>query len=150
LSDAGVMSARRWLDNWRAVASAGAMHVDLPRSRAERTSSLTAVRALDCGAPVVLSASAPHASARCRAFASAAGVELERQYLAFPTAAAPAYLVEDVPAPVRLFVANVLISPPRTRFSLPMELALGLLRTLKAWRLVRLLAPGRVVIGRRT
>ena len=102
------------------------------------------------GTRVVLSASAPGAAARCRAFASAAGIELEREYLAFPTAAAPAYLVEDTPAPVRLFVTNVLMAPPSTRFALPMEIGLGLLRRLKSWHLVRALAPGRVVVGRRT
>lgn len=125
------------------------MRFELPRSGGERRASLAAARGLAAGTPVVLSAPAPGAAARCRAFATAAGIELEREYLAFPTAAAPAYLVEDVPAPVRLFVTNVLTAPPRTRFALPMEIGLGLLRRLKSWRLVRMLAPGRVVVGRR-
>ena len=86
---------------------------------------------------------------RCKAFASAAGLELEREYLAFPTAAAPAYLVEDARASVRLFTSNVLAAPPRTRLSLPIELGVALLRAAKSWRLVRTLAPGRVVVGRR-
>lgn len=145
-----MISAHRWRDNWRSVAGGGAVHVELPRSRAGRGASAAAVRELGAGTPVVLSASAPGAAGRCRAFASAAGIAVERDYLAFPTAAAPAYLVEDAPAPVLRFVANVLMAPPRTRFALPMEVGLGLLRRLKSWRLVRALAPGRVVVGRRT
>jgi hypothetical protein len=150
LSDAAVISAQRWRDNWRSVTAGGAVHVELSRLRGRRRSSLAAVRELTAGTRVVLSASAPGAAARCRAFASAAGLALEREYLAFPTAAAPAYLVEDAPAPVRLFLTNVLVAPPSTRFALPMEIALDLLRTLKSWRVVRVLTPGRVVVGRRT
>lgn len=145
-----MISAHRWRDNWRSVTAGGAVHVELSRSGARRRSSVAAVRELASGTPVVLSASAPGAAGRCRAFASAAGVAVERDYLAFPTAAAPAYLVEDAPAPVLRFVTDVLMAPPRTRFALPMEIGLGLLRSLKSWRLVRVLAPGRVVVGRRT
>jgi hypothetical protein len=150
LSDHGVISTRRWRDNWRALTAGGAVHVELPRSAARRRASLTTVRGLAAGTPVVLSASAPRARARCRAFASAAGIAVERDYLAFPTAAAPAYLVEDARASVLLFVTNVLMAPPRARFSLLLEIGVGLLRRLRSWRLVRLLAPGRVVVGRRT
>jgi len=128
----------------------GAIRTERTRSSGERRRSLTAIRGEAAGTRVGLSASAPRAAARCRAFASAAGLELEREYLAFPTAAAPAYLVEDAPAPVRLFITNVLAVPPRTRFSVPMEIGLHLLRAFKSWRLVRALAPGRVVVGRRT
>jgi hypothetical protein len=95
-------------------------------------------------------ASAPGAAGRCRAFASAAGVELEREYLAFPSAAAPAYLVEDAPAALRLFVENILVAPPRVPFSRAVEGALSLLRRSRSWRTVRTLAPGRVAVGRRT
>jgi hypothetical protein len=149
LSQVGVISAQRWRDNWRSVTAGDAVQFELPRSSAERRASLAAACELAAGTPVVVSSSAPVAAARCRAFASAAGIELEREYLAFPTAAAPAYLVEDLPAPVRLFVTNVLVVPPRTRFSLAMGIGLAVLRRLKSWRLVRMLAPGRVVVGRR-
>lgn len=144
-----MISPHRWRENWRAIAPVGAVLAPVARSRAQRRASLAALRKLPPGTAVVVSASAPAASARCRRFATAAGLELERAYLAFPTAAAPAYLVEDAPAPVRVFVANVLAAPTGSRFLLPMELALGVLRTLKSWRLVRTLAPGRVVVGRR-
>lgn len=146
----GTISAQRWRDNWRAVTPDGAVQLELPRSKAGRDTSLAAARELAPGTPVALSASAPGASARCKAFASAAGIELEREYLAFPTAAAPAYLVEDMPAPVRLFIGNVLVAPSRARYSLALEFGLSLLRKSKSRRLLRTLAPGRVLVGRRT
>jgi hypothetical protein len=149
LSDTAPIPAHRWRENWRALTPDGAVHVELAHSRASRRSALAAVGALAPGSSVVVSSSAPRAAARCRAFASAAGLELERAYLAFPTATAPAYLVEDAPASLRLFTTNVLAAPPRTRFSLPIEVGVALLRALKSWRLVRALAPGRVVVGRR-
>jgi len=144
-----VISTQRWRDNWRAVTSDGAVRAELQRSPAKRRDSLARIRELEPGTPVVLSASAPGAVGRCRAFASAAGVELEREYLAFPTGAAPAYLVEDAPAPIRLFVGTLLVAPPRTRMSVPIEIGLDLLRFLNPWRVVHALAPGRVVVGRR-
>lgn len=143
-----MISAARWRENWRVAGGGEALHVELPRTRTARRARLASVRALEPGAAVVLSASAPGAAARCRSFAAAAGLELEREYLAFPTAAAPAYLVEDAPAPVRLFVSNVLVAP-RGRWSLPFELAIELVRRARSWRLVRVLAPGRVAVGRR-
>jgi hypothetical protein len=149
LSGAAVISAERWRDNWRALNDGDALQLELPRSRAGRRARLASIRALSGGTRVVLSASAPGASRRCRSFASAAGLELEREYLAFPTASAPAYLVEDAPAPVRLFVSNALVAPSSPGLAVPIELGLELLRRFRSWRLVRLLAPGRVVVGRR-
>lgn len=143
-----MISTERWQDNWRFATSGGAIHVKLTRTRGRRHWILGAVRELAVGTPIVLSASAPGAARRCRAFASAAGIECEREYLTFPTAAAPAYLVQDAPAPVRLFVASMLAAPPRARFSLPLEIGFGLLRRFKSWRVVRALAPGRIVVGR--
>ena len=144
------IAADRWRGNWRAVAAGGAEHFRVPRSRTRRSSSVAAARGLAAGTPVVLSASAPRATARCKAFASAAGIAVERDYLAFPTTAAPAYLVENARGPVSLFVRNILMAPPRARFSLLLEIGFGLLRRSRSWRLVRVLAPGHVVVGRRT
>ena len=149
MSGPGVISAERWRENWRAVSDGATLQLELPRSRAGRRARLASIRELAGGTRVVLAASAPGASRRCRAFAAAAGLELEREYLAFPTAAAPAYLVEDAPAPVRLFVSNALVAPSWPGLAVPIELGLELLRRVRSWRLVRLLAPGRVVVGRR-
>jgi hypothetical protein len=145
-----MISNERWRNNWLAISPAGAVRVDLKRSASERRALERRIRDLLPGTAVVVCASAPRAIGRCRAFASGAGIELDHEYLAFPSAATPAYLVEDAAAPVRLFVTTVLAAPPRTMFSLPIGLGLGLLRLLKPWRLVRTIAPGRVVVGRRT
>jgi hypothetical protein len=104
---------------------------------------------LPTGTPIVLSAVAPGAIGRCRSFAAKTGIEVDGEYLAFPTASAPAYLVEDAPAAVRVFVKTMLVAPPRGFFTPVIEAGVALLRTLSPWRLIRAIAPGRVVVGRR-
>jgi hypothetical protein len=104
---------------------------------------------LPAGTPVVLSAVAPGAIRRCRSFATETGIEVEGEYLAFPTVSAPAYLVEDAPATVHVFVKTMLVAPPRGFFTPVIEAAIVLLRALSPWRLIRAIAPGRVVVGRR-
>ena len=79
-----------------------------------------------------------------------ARVEVQREYLAFPSADEPAYLVEDTPAAVLLFLRSALVAPPGSRWATPLEAGFAVLRALGAWRLVRLLAPGRVIVGSRT
>ncbi|TMK32582.1 MAG: hypothetical protein E6G64_06625 [Actinobacteria bacterium] len=74
---------------------------------------------------------------------------MERTYLAFPSAEAPAYLVEDEPASVRVFLKTILVVPPRSKLSLPMLAAVRILRSLGTQSTMRTLAPGRVVVGRR-
>ncbi|MEP6978349.1 MAG: hypothetical protein ABI948_09880 [Thermoleophilia bacterium] len=144
-----MISDERWRNNWLAVSPAGAVRVDLRRSAARRRAAKQTVRDLPAGTPVVLSASSPRAIGRCRAFASEAGIALEREYLAFPSAEAPAYLVEDAPASVGVFVKTVLVTPPGAALATPIEACLSVLRTLSPWRVIRTIAP-RVVVGRRT
>lgn len=145
-----MISNQRWRNNWLAVGPAGAVGLDLGRSMRKRHVHEPSLRELPSGTPVVLCASAPGAIRRCRRFAAEAGIELEREYLAFPSARSPAYLVEDAPPTIGVFVQTVLVTPPRTPFSTPIEACLGLLRALSPWRLIRRIAPGRVVVGRRT
>jgi hypothetical protein len=140
---------KRWRDNWRVVSPDGSRRVDLPRGRRERRAQSHAIRDLPVGTPVVLFATAPGAIGRCKSFASEAGVEVEREYLAFPNPATPGYLVEDAPASVGVFAKTFLTSPPRSRFTRPLEAAFSLLRRLDSWRLIRTIAPGRVAVGRR-
>jgi len=142
-------SNERWRNNWLVICPAGAVRVDLGRSAATRRAPRRTIRDLPPGTPVVLCASAPGAIGRCRTFAAETGIELEREYLAFPSAGTPAYLVEDAPAPVRVFVKTVLVTPPRTALSTPIQACLGVLRLLSSWRLLRSIAPGRVVVGTR-
>jgi hypothetical protein len=144
-----MISDARWRNNWLVVSPSGAVRVDLGRSAAKRQAPSRAVRDLPAGTPVVLCASAPGAIGRCRTFASEAGIQLEREYLAFPSAGAPAYLVEDAPASVGVFVKTVLVTPPGAPFSTSIEACLSVLRVLSPWRLIRVMAPGRIVVGRR-
>jgi hypothetical protein len=138
-----------WRTNRLAVGPAGSVHADLERSPLRRRALERSVRELPGGTPVVLSAGAPGAVARCRSFAAHAGVEVQREYLAFPSAQAPAYLVEDAPATVGLFIRTLLVAPPGTRLLAPLEACFAVLRALGPWRLMRMIAPGRVVVGRR-
>jgi hypothetical protein len=140
----------RWRSNWRVISPAAAVRADVGWSRRGRRAARHALEALPAGTPVVLCASAPLALARSRRFAARAGVELDRAYLAFPSAATPAYLVEDAPAATRVFAADVLVAPPGTRLTTPIEALLAVVRGLGPWRLLRTLAPGRVLVGRRT
>jgi hypothetical protein len=144
-----LIGEKRWRNNWMAISPANAVRLDLQRSVAKRRALKQRVRDLPAGTPVVLLGSAPGAIRRCRTFASKAGIELEREYLAFPSARAPGYLVEDAPAPVRTFVKTVLVAPPRTALSTPIQVGLGVLRAFSPWRPIRMVAPGRVVVGRR-
>jgi hypothetical protein len=144
-----VIGTERWRENWLVVSPHDALRVDLGRSRVERDRLKQRIRELPCGSPVVLVASAPGAIRRCRSFAAAANVHLESEYLAFPSAHTPAYLVEDDPAPVRFFVRTILVAPPRHAFARPLAAVLGLLRVVRPWRLIRAIAPGRLAVGRR-
>lgn len=139
----------RWRDNWRILSSRASVCVDVGRSSAQRRAARRAIRALPAGAPVVLRASAPGANRRCKRLAVETGLEFERAYLAFPSAGMPAYLVEDAPASVRVFTDSVLVTPPGTPLSTAIEACLSILRGLGGWRVVRALAPGRVIVGRR-
>jgi hypothetical protein len=146
----GAITADRWRNNWRAISPPGAAVIELTRSPAKRADAIVRIRGLSSGAPVVLIASAPWAVRRCKRVAHETQVELEREYLAFPTATAPAYLVEDVRATIRLFAETILVAPPRAAASIGVQSAVHLLRALNPWRLIRLLAPGRVAVGRKS
>jgi len=141
-------SGDRWRENWRTVAPPGAVYIDL--GRASEPSWRCLGHDVERGTHIVLSASAPRAARRCRRFAAAAGIELEREFLAYPSAQAPAYLVEDVRVAVAQFAERCLVAPPRVPFAAVVDRGVALVRLLRAWWLVRLLAPGRVVVGRRS
>ena len=141
-------AGERWRENWRTVAPPGAVHIDLGRARARSWRSLE--HDVVPGTHVVVSASAPRAARRCRRFAAAAGIELEREFLAYPSSRAPAYLVEDARVAVAQFAERCLVAPPRVPFAPVVDRGVALVRLLRAGWLVRLLAPGRVVVGRRS
>jgi hypothetical protein len=138
-----------WRNNWRIVAPDAAACVDVRSSRRDRRAAARRVRALPPGASVVLRAVAPGAGRRCRRFAAETGLELVSGYLAFPSAGTPAYLVEDSPAPTRIFTESVLATPPGVPIPTVVDACLTIFRRLGGWRLVGPLAPGRVIVGRR-
>ena len=130
--------------------SAGdAVRIDLRLARPNGDAE-SRIRRLPVGTHVVLAASGPAATRRCRSFATRAGVELEREYLAIPTARAPGCLVEDAPAPVATFLRKVLVAPQDSRLSRVLDAGLTLLRALPSRRLVAAIVPGRIVVGTRT
>jgi hypothetical protein len=141
------IEAERWRDNWRVLSPAGAVRIELrgagAHGEAER------IRRLPLGTPVVLSASGPTATRRCRAFAGRAGLRLEREFLAIPTARAPGCLVEAAPGTVDTFVQAFLVAPQDSRLRPVADAGLALLRAVRSWRLVRAIVPGRILVGTR-
>lgn len=144
-----MIACERWRDNWRVVAGDGALRVELPRSRRGWGTLVERVRRLPAGAPVVVAADGRGAARRCRAFAAESGIVPERTYVAIPSAAAPAYLVEDAPAALRAFLRVVVPPPGRTLRSRLAEPCLAALRALDVGRPLRALACSRVLVARR-
>ncbi len=145
-----MVAPNRWRGNSHVVAPRSAFEVHLSPFRRNRRDLVQAIAGLAPGAPVVVSTSAPWAAARCRRFARRAGIDIHREYLALPTARTPAYIVEDAPASAATFVHDVLVVPPRAVVSAPIDAALTLIRRLDdPSRALRMLAPGRIVVGAR-
>jgi hypothetical protein len=145
-----MIAAERWRGNLALVRPMGALVSEVPGRRRDRRRLEGALRALQSGSEVVLEASGPFAARRCRSVAERAGIELRREYAALPSARAPAYLVEDAPASVALFVDSLLAPPPRSRLSTPAAAVIWAMRQMgDASGLLRMLAPGRVAVGRR-
>jgi hypothetical protein len=75
---------------------------------------------------------------------------VDREYRAFPSTRAPAYLVQDTPAALDYFFTSVATVPPGVCALAPVaDLALRVLRLMLRSRMALALAPGRVVIGAR-
>jgi hypothetical protein len=139
----------RWRDNIRMIAPSGSVPVEVRWRPKDRRALRLELEGLPAGTPIVLLSRGPGGRRRCRALAEDAGVQVEREYLAFPSARAPAYLVEDAAAPWRYFVRTVLATPPRVRLPSLVDTVVRIGRRVSAWPAVRSLSPGRVVVGRR-
>ena len=145
-----MIAPNRWRGNSHVVAPRDAFEVHLAPFRRNPRDVVRAIAGLAPGSPVVVSTSAPWAATRCRRFARQARIDIHREYVALPTARMPAYLVEDAPASAAAFVQNVLVVPPRAVLSGPIDAALTLIRRLHdPGRALRVLAPGRIVVGAR-
>jgi L-aminopeptidase/D-esterase-like protein len=102
------------------------------------------------GTPVALVTDRPFSRRRLRRVARQSGVTIERELVALPTTRFVVALADDNEAAVRHLWRNVVTVPSGMVASpLPAALALRVLRRLP-WTATGALAPGRVVIGRRT
>jgi hypothetical protein len=129
------------------IAPAGARLVVVP-ALVDRRVGWREVGALPAGTAVVLCDPRPGARARCRRFASRAGLAPGRAYLALPSLRRRLVLVEDGREPLRYACSALLAVPPgTTRLAAPLAAALALLRLPVVWRLLGAVVPGRVVVG---
>jgi hypothetical protein len=127
---------------WRVLAPDGAVEL--------RDPDVAALRALPSGTSVVLLADGPGSRHRLRRRAARGGVEVQRELVAVPRTSAPLALVDDEEAAVRHFWTRVVAVPPGSAWSRPVLGAVLLVGRRLPWRATGLLAPGRVVVGRRT
>lgn len=142
--------APRWRSNWLAVSPEGAVRVELDRSLAQRRAQAKRTRELVPGTPIVLTAAAPGAYRRCRRFAARTGIAMHREFLAVPSVAAPAYLVEDARPSLEMFLTTALVTPPGTPFRSLVDVALAVIRMTAPRRILRTFVTGRVAVGTRT
>lgn len=146
----GALTNERWSGNWRAVSDDGSVRIDVARGRGGARAAVADARRLSAGTAVVLVVPAPGSTRRARHIAAAAGVDVSREYLALPSATAPAYLIENAPGPFRVFVDNVLGSPSGGVAGRLQDLAVAVIRRTRPRRLIGMLGAGSVAVGRRT
>jgi hypothetical protein len=145
----GEHAVERWRHNRQVVAPADALVAEVAPLRRRNGALIRQVGALAAGSPVVVCSPPPFARRRCRRFASAAGIDIDREYLALPTPRAPAYLVEDAPAATAYFVRSILVPPPGRIWTAPLRLCVSAVSWLpNPGLVVRVLAP-RMVVGTR-
>ncbi|MGH3445761.1 MAG: hypothetical protein ACRDPB_10340 [Nocardioidaceae bacterium] len=127
---------------WLALCVPGAVQLRDPSS--------SELRALPPGSAVVLVSDRPLSRRRLRASARRAGVVVERELIVLPSTAHPVAAVDDTGSAVRHFWQAVAAVPPGLALSAaPAALGLRLARAVP-WRWTGAVAPGRVLIGRRT
>lgn len=108
------------------------------------------VRRVASGTTVVLVCDEPLSRWRLRRLAARAGMAIERELVAVPSTRSPVVLLDEAESAVTHFWSDVITVPPGlTLTSVPASVALRLARMLP-WRWTGALAPGRVVIGRRS
>ena len=138
----------RWRQNRHVIASRDAFVAEVPSLRSSEALRRE-VGALPAGSPVVLFSPPPFARRRCRRFASAAAIDIDREYLALPTPGAPAYLVEDAPVATAYFVRSILVPPPGTAWTAALRLCLSVVSNLpRPGSIVGAVSP-RLVVGTR-
>jgi len=144
-----VRTVGRWRQNRYVVAPADAFVAELAPFRRRSGALLDEVGALAAGRQVIVCSPAPFARRRCRRFASAAGVDLQREYLALPTPGAPAYLVEDSPAATAYFLRSIVVPPPGRIWTAPIRICLSAIARLPNPGLVAGSVAPRMMVGTR-
>lgn len=146
---AGVRTVERWRQNRYVIAPTDAFVAEVAPFRRGSGALLDEVGALASGSHVIVRSPAPFARRRCRRFASAAGVDIHREYLALPTASTPAYLVEDSPAATAYFLRSIIAPPPGRIWTAPVRMCLSALSRLPYPGLVARSVAPRMVVGTR-
>jgi hypothetical protein len=79
-----------------------------------------------------------------------AKIEVDRVFIAIPSARSPLYLVEDAPEPINYFCSTLLTLPPGTSILAPFgEAFLAFVRAFRGSPWIGSVLPGRVLVGRR-
>jgi hypothetical protein len=127
---------------WLQLCPPGTVDIDV-RSGAVRPDQLAAE-------VVVLVDQRPFSRRRLRRLAAELGIVLEREFVVLPTVERPLMVIDDTKEAVRFFWTAVATVPPGLALTaVPASALLGIARR-APWRWTGALAPGRVVIGRRS
>lgn len=109
-----------------------------------------ALSRLPAGTPVTVVDDRPLSRWRLRRLARRAGICIERELIVLPTCGRPIAVVDDVESAVHQFWCSLATVPPGlTATAIPAAVALRVARSLP-WTWTGAMAPGRVIVGRRT
>ncbi|KRE97505.1 hypothetical protein ASG76_01965 [Nocardioides sp. Soil774] len=139
----GRATRARWAGApWLALCDEDAVEIRDPR--------VEDIRRVAPGTTVVLVCDEPLSRWRLRRLAARAGMAIERELIAVPHTRSPVVLLDETESAVTHFWSDVITVPPGLTLALvPASVVLRLARMLP-WRWTGALAPGRVVIGRRS
>lgn len=133
---------------WQVLTPPGTVRVDVPFGWRAGRALQRKIRAWPPGTVVALCGGGTRR--RWRRFAAGAGLDVEREYLIFPSLRTPHFLVDDRPRAVTYFWSTLLTVPPGsgTRSALA-SFFIFVTRALAPWSLVRALTPVRLAVARR-
>jgi hypothetical protein len=139
-----------WKENWRVLAPTADRRTDLSR-RGGMRAAVDELRELPEGTLVAIFAPGFGAVHRVRKCARRAEIVHWREYMAFPSVQAPAYLVEASPTSLDYFFDTVATVPPNVaKLESAANLGLTVLRAACRSSLLRRLFPGRILVGSRS
>lgn len=140
------MDHQRWRDNLLVLGPKDALRTSVPKTRSAVERVQAQLRATEPGSGVVLDGRV--GTVGVRAVARSLGVQVQREFIAFPSLSSPAYLVESTPAAVEYFCSCILTVPPGTTWTtLPVDLGLRVLQRSAPREVLRALIHNRVVVG---